>query len=871
MGLQETWRTGVEEITQDGYTFLGVAPMRQDSRRGVCGVGLLLSPMAAAAWRAAGPTNLHTDVGPRVMAARLVVEDMERRQLGIFQVVAYAPASGAAVEEHDAYEAAFSEVIARRKPEDVLIVCADTNASIGRGRLNGSPSERYSAVGPHGIDHMNGAGRRLRSFLELHDLAALTSFFQKPYYGTWQHPRSKLQHQLDHIIISRKDLKRFTDAGGCSGQLIDSDHRAVRCTLRFAVRLKHQCDVRARVCKLDFSPLLIHDIGTDFSKKVVALLDPPIPGESYYPALADALRRTAITTLPKRARAAPAWFAAKETELLSIISRRSEAFHAHQREPSLSTRERYRSARASVQREIRRAKSAWIEEKCGVVNDGFNGSSGGKVAWDTVKLLKAGLTPPRRAPQAKLKRRDGSMASTPEDVADVFAEHFSELYGRAPLFDESVLNMVEPLPVVSDEGTPSDTEIHGALRKLHATAPGASGLHARLWKAFSSTDEGFDHVRHCVLHFWATEHVPAAWEVGLLSILPKKGDLSKPGNYRGIMMQEVFYKIIGNIILGRLKPIKEGPLDHEYQNGFRPFRGCFDSIFTVRQVIKKRREHGLPTWLLLIDLVKAFDRVPRELLWRTMEKQGVPPKLIHLLRVLHETVKVQFEVDGAAKVIDSIIGVKQGDLLGPELFTFFMEAVMKTWRCDPDTHYEPCLFRTAPDLQMTGRRINQSGEDFVVPDSEYADDTAVIFQTREDVERMTPKLIHHFARWGMEVHVGSADNKTSKSEVLFCAAAPASYEDPGSYDGIDLSNIRMSGGRFMPVVEIFKYLGSYLSRDSSDAYDVDSRIESAGKAFGSLRKCLFASDSVSPSAKRAVYKAVILSILLYGCECWSLT
>ena len=48
----------------------------------------------------------------------------------------------------------------------------------------------------------------------------------------------------------------------------------------------------------------------------------------------------------------------------------------------------------------------------------------------------------------------------------------------------------------------------------------------------------------------------------LLSILPKKGDLSKPGNYRGIMMLEVFYKIAGNIILARLTPIKEGLLYH---------------------------------------------------------------------------------------------------------------------------------------------------------------------------------------------------------------------------------------------------------------------------------------------------------------------
>ena len=75
----------------------------------------------------------------------------------------------------------------------------------------------------------------------------------------------------------------------------------------------------------------------------------------------------------------------------------------------------------------------------------------------------------------------------------------------------------------------------------------------------------------------------------------------------------------------------------------------------------------------------------------------------------------------------------------------------------------------------------------------------------------------------------------------------------------------------MPVVDKFKYLGTYLSRDGSDAYDVDSRIEAAGKAFGALRKCLFASASITPHAKRTAYKVLILTILLYGCEAWSLT
>ena len=278
---------------------------------------------------------------------------------------------------------------------------------------------------------------------------------------------------------------------------------------------------------------------------------------------------------------------------------------------------------------------------------------------------------------------------------------------------------------------------------------------------------------------------------------------------------------------------------------------------------------------MLIDLVKAFDRVPRELLWRVMLKQGVPPKIVSLLKALHATVKVQFEVGGVKKVIDSIIGVKQGDLLGPELFIFFMAAVMETWRLHHD--FELCVVRSKNDFVLTGRRPSTVGDvEFSLRDSMYADDAGLAFCSRRGVEVETPKVVAHFARWGMEIHVGKDGSngeprKDSKSEVLFCAAAPTSYNNPATYDGADLSDIKLPGGCFMPVVDRFKYLGSYLNRDCSDGLDVDSRIESAGRAFGALRKCLFSSRDVSFAAKRAVYTSLILSILLYGCECWALT
>ena len=169
----------------------------------------------------------------RRIAACLRVADSAQRQLGVYLVNGYAPHSGSTDAEWDEYYACVAVALSKRPPGYVLVMFADCNASVGRA----SAGDSCGAVGPHGLDHVNAAGRRLRSFMELHELAALTTFKRKRWYGTWQHPRSRLQHQIDHIIVLQCDVKRFTDAACMAGQLIDSDHRAVGCMLKICVHL----------------------------------------------------------------------------------------------------------------------------------------------------------------------------------------------------------------------------------------------------------------------------------------------------------------------------------------------------------------------------------------------------------------------------------------------------------------------------------------------------------------------------------------------------------------------------------------------------------------------------------------------------------
>jgi len=59
----------------------------------------------------------------------------------------------------------------------------------------------------------------------------------------------------------------------------------------------------------------------------------------------------------------------------------------------------------------------------------------------------------------------------------------------------------------------------------------------------------------------------------------------------------------------------------EEQCGFRKGRSCIDAIFTVQQIMEKRREHNLPLFLLFIDYEKAYDNVSRGKLWEIMDNK----------------------------------------------------------------------------------------------------------------------------------------------------------------------------------------------------------------------------------------------------------
>ena len=71
-------------------------------------------------------------------------------------------------------------------------------------------------------------------------------------------------------------------------------------------------------------------------------------------------------------------------------------------------------------------------------------------------------------------------------------------------------------------------------------------------------------------------------------------------------------------------------------------------------------------------------------------------------------------------------------------------------------------------------------------------------------------------------------------------------------------------------MEEFKYLGTTLTNQISVAEEFKSRLRLGNACYHSVHNRL-SSRFLSKSLKIKIYRTIILTVVLYGCETWSLT
>ena len=71
-------------------------------------------------------------------------------------------------------------------------------------------------------------------------------------------------------------------------------------------------------------------------------------------------------------------------------------------------------------------------------------------------------------------------------------------------------------------------------------------------------------------------------------------------------------------------------------------------------------------------------------------------------------------------------------------------------------------------------------------------------------------------------------------------------------------------------MEEFKYLGTTLTNQNSIQKEIKSRLKLGNACYPSVQK-LLSSSLLSKNLKIKIHRTIILPVVLYGCETWSLT
>jgi hypothetical protein len=90
--------------------------------------------------------------------------------------------------------------------------------------------------------------------------------------------------------------------------------------------------------------------------------------------------------------------------------------------------------------------------------------------------------------------------------------------------------------------------------------------------------------------------------------------------------------------------LEEECVSLEEQCCFTTGRSYIDHIFTLRQILEKCQEISKQIGMAFIDIEKAYDSVPRKLLWQALEQASISEHIRDILKSMYSNNRCQVKV-----------------------------------------------------------------------------------------------------------------------------------------------------------------------------------------------------------------------------------
>lgn len=715
-----------------------------------------------------------------------------------------------------------------------IYVLGDFNSRVGKR------DNMYKRIlGPYGEEHRNNNGKRMLEYCLLNNLLITNSFHQHKdiHKYTREEPSRGEKSIIDYVLVEAENRKQIIDTRVRRGPEINSDHYLVVTSLKKRMEIDNNANTEKAIhyetirsykltnekIKKKFEEMVNNEMG-----KIMANMEEYSAERlwnDFKDVIIESAKKVCGTCKITNNKRQTAWW---NEEIRQQVRLKKRKWKFYLKKKTKESYDDYKEQRTLVKNLITTAKEkAWIDFGEKLEQDS---KSNQKLFYKALKNLRK----EKAVQTTTIKDSQGKILTNGGEIMNRWKQYFQDLLAGEDMGEEfTEMNRQETPEREEEEGIRME-ELVQALRKLkNGKSPGQDKITSEMLKNMG--ENGRTTLLKILNKAWKEEDCPKDWEVGMILPIFKKGDQKNCNNYRGIVLLSTGRKIYEHILNEKLKNIIE-PTLIESQSGFRKGRSVQDHIFTIKQIIDKTKMKRGTAYMAFIDLEKAFDKVPRTLVWEILENKGVDKKLNKVIQSLYKnTINLVIYKNMKSKVFRTKEGLRQGAAMSPTLFTVFIDKIIR--ECNRRTKNLFIGYKNLIPVELS--------------ECAYADDVVIMAPTERDLQ-------NNLNVWKEILEDDGMTMNLNKTKVMAIAEKKVT------------TNIHINGVKVQQV-EDFEYLGVTIDETGKLEKEIGKRIENAMKVYHCLNRNFINKRVVSVKTKMNVYQAIYKPILTYGCETWTLT
>lgn len=358
-----------------------------------------------------------------------------------------------------------------------------------------------------------------------------------------------------------------------------------------------------------------------------------------------------VRTVLQRSKSCP-WYSSL---IIKLKNKRNNMYKKWKRDPTDLRWNLYRTARNNVVVTVRNEKTKYF-------NKLLNPSLSTKVLWNNLKTLHV-------CPKTNV-----TCNIDPDELNNYFLSS-CETSSSTEINVDAPHNPLRNLCEFSFKSV-SLLEVEKSIYKIKSNAIGDDKISIKFLKIILPFV--LAPLTHIINHCITSATFPNQWKLALVTPIPKKPLAADPSLFRPISILPCLSKIFETLICNQIMIfLNDHSLLSPLQSGFRAGHSCSTAMIKILDDIRSSFDKNELILLCLLDFSKAFDSVDHSILCNKLKNNFYfASTAVKMLQSYLSNRKQTVIASGKASKTKMVpCGVPQGSILGPILFSMFINDV----------------------------------------------------------------------------------------------------------------------------------------------------------------------------------------------------